>query len=196
MIVNVRTKDDLLILLRNRESGNWKVGATSEPKLTKVRVFNWDATQVLKGDYDPTNSIRDNSNRLIIGINNCRIENFEPAGSWAGFFGAATVVYTEEVSIQNHGFNKIGIVRGNYVGPMTKSEVDDYFERLKKEILLRGLNKIVFQGGGTISIPDFFSEWCNQNGVDILILNEDELNRLYHQDNDLLFEETIFDIIG
>ena len=47
MVVNVRTKDDLRDLLKNRASGNWNIGLASEPRITKVRVFNWDNNQVL-----------------------------------------------------------------------------------------------------------------------------------------------------
>ena len=56
MVVNVRTQDDLRDLLRNRATGNWNVGISTEPKITKVRVFNWDTDQVVKGGYDPSQS--------------------------------------------------------------------------------------------------------------------------------------------
>lgn len=188
MIVNVRTNDNLLILLGNGQSGNWKVGVVSEPRITKVRVFNWDLTQVLNGDYDSVNSYRDLSDRLILAIRNCRIENFNSAGTWAGFFGTAVVVYTEEVSIQIQGTERVGIVRESYEGPMSQNEIDEYFERLKREILLRGINKIVFRGGGTISVPEFFINWCKQNGVMIEILEDNELDRLYPAELDILFD--------
>jgi hypothetical protein len=191
MIVNVRTNDDLRDLLANRQSGNWIVSAASERRITKVRVFNWDVTQVLKGDFDPLCSFRDPGNRLILGLKKCRIENFNPNGTWSNLFGAAAVVYTEEVSIQIQGGERIAIVRGNYMGPNTDSEIKDYFDRLKREIGLRGIGKIVFQGGGNIPIPDDFREWCNQNNINIEILDEDELNRLYPEELDIVSEEDL-----
>jgi hypothetical protein len=188
MIINVRTEDNLLILLRNYQSGNWKVGVVSEPRITKVRVFNWDVTQVFKGDYDSLNSNRDANDRLILGIKNCRIENFYAAGTWSDLFGSAAVVYTEEVSIQIQGIKRIGIVRENYDGPLSQNEIDEYFGRLKREIQLRGINKIVFRGGGTISVPEFFKNWCQENSVIIEILEDDELDRLYPVELDILFD--------
>ena len=68
MVVNVRTHDDLRVLLRNRASGNWVVGVDTEPSITKVRVFNWDCDQVLQGDFNRTRSRRDVDRKLIIGI--------------------------------------------------------------------------------------------------------------------------------
>ena len=56
MVVNVRTHDDLRDLLRNRASGNWVIGVDTEPIRTKVRVFNWDNNQDLKGDFDRARS--------------------------------------------------------------------------------------------------------------------------------------------
>jgi hypothetical protein len=191
MIVNVRTNDDLRDLLADRQSGNWIVSAASERRITKVRVFNWDVTQVLKGDFDPLRSFRDTSNKLILRLKKCRIENFNSSGTWSNLFGSAAVVYTEEVSIQIQGGERIAIVRGNYIGPNTESEIKDYFDRLKREIGLRGIGKIVFQGGGNIPIPDDFREWCKQNNIKIEILDEDELNRLYPEELDMVSEEDL-----
>jgi hypothetical protein len=41
------------------------------------------------------------------------------------------------------------------------------------------LKKIVFRGGGTIPIPDWFKDWCRENGIDIEILDPDEFDRQY-----------------
>jgi len=53
MVVNFRTKDYLRDLLRNRASGSWNVGIAMEPRITKVRVFNWETNQVLKAIMHP-----------------------------------------------------------------------------------------------------------------------------------------------
>jgi hypothetical protein len=75
---------------------------------------------------------------------------------------------------------------------MNQNEIDEFFKRLKAEIQLRGLNKIVFKAGG-IPIPDSFRQWCQNNNVEIEIFSEDELNRQYPIDNDILWEDDLFD---
>jgi hypothetical protein len=192
MVVNVRTHDDLSDLLRNRASGNWVIGVDTEPIITKVRVFNWDNNQVLKGDFNRARSGRDVNRRLIIGISKCRIENFRAYKSWFEIFGAAAVAYTPYVPVQKQNDSVIGILRNSPFGEINQNEIDEFFKRLKAEIQLRGLNKIVFKAGG-IPIPDSFRQWCQDNNVEIEIFPEDELNRQYPIDNDILWEDDLFD---
>jgi hypothetical protein len=192
MVVNVRTKDDLRDLLRNRASGNWNVGIAMEPRITKVRVFNWETNQVLKGDYAPARSSRDVNNDLIIGISKCRIENFSANERFFDIFQMAVVVYTPPVSIQKSSGTVTGILRDVNFGGMNQNEIDEFFKRLTAEIRLRGLNKIVFKAGG-IPIPDFFRQWCQDNNVEIEVIPEDELIRQYPIDNDILWEDDLFD---
>ena len=192
MIVNVRTKDDLRDLLRNRHSGNWTIGQNSERRITKVRVFNWDANQVLKGDYNPKSSSWDSNKDLIIGIIKSRIENFKFDSTWPKTFGAAVVVYTEDVCIQVREGEKVGIVRNTYAGDISTSEINDYFERLLREIKMRGLQKIVFKAG-CIPIPDSFKNWCLENNVIIQILDDNELIRIYPTELDVFWEDELFE---
>ena len=192
MIVNVRTQDDLRDLLRNRASGNWNIGRATEPKITKVRVFNWDTDQVLKGDFAPARSIRDINDDLIIGISKCRIEKFRSKERWFDIFGTAVVVYTPPVSIQKTNGITTGILRDVNFGGMNQSEIDDFFKRLIMEIRLRGLNKVVFNAGG-IQIPDFFRQWCKENNVNIEVLPTEEINNRYPEENDIDWEEGLFD---
>jgi hypothetical protein len=188
MVVNVRTHDDLRDLLRNRQSGNWKISETTEPSITKVRVFNWDNDQVLKGDFDPSRSIRDAKDDLIIGISKCRIENFKSKGKFFKIFGMAAVVYTPPVSIQKSNGETVGILRDANLVEMNQNEIDVFFNRLFNEILLCGLNKIVFKAGG-IPIPDSFKELCEKSNVSIEILTDEELERRYPIVQDILWEE-------
>jgi hypothetical protein len=192
MVVNVRTHDDLRDLLRNRASGNWNVGIGTEPRITKVRVFNWDTSQVLKGDYEPARSARDANNDLIIGISKCRIENFSANERYFDIFNMAAVVYTPPVAIQKSNGRVTGILRDANFDEMSQNEIDEFFRRLIAEIRLSGLQKIVFKAGG-IPIPDFFRQWCKDNNVEIEIISEDELNRQYPIDNDILWEDDLFD---
>jgi hypothetical protein len=193
MIVNVRTKDDLRELLRNRASGNWKIGRANEPSITKVRVFNWDIEQVLKGDYNKMRSVWDAKGRLVIGIENCRIENFyRQKKTWKSVFGQSSFLYSEEVSLQKKGNQVVGIVRSDLSSGMSTSEIKYYFERLKREIKLRGLTKIVFKKGG-IPLPESFIIWCTANGVEIEILPENEFNNRYPLQNDIFWEDELFE---
>ena len=192
MVVNVRTRDDLRDLLRNRASGNWNVGIAMEPRITKVRVFDWDNNQVLKGDFNRTRSRRDADGDLIIGISKCRIENFRAGESYFEIFGMAAVVYTPYVPVQRSNGTISGIMRDTNFAEMNQNEIDDFFRRLISEIRLRGITNIVFRAGG-IPIPDFFTDWCQQNGVTIQILPDEELDMIYPEVNDILWEDELFD---
>jgi hypothetical protein len=164
----------------------------TEPIITKVRVFNWDNDQVLKGDFNLATSRRDLKRRLIIGISKCRIENFRAYKSWFEIFGPAAVAYTPYVPVQKQNASVIGILRDASFGEMNQNEIDEFFRRLISEIRLSGLKKIVFKAGG-IPIPDFFRKWCHDNNVEIEIISDDELNKHYPIDNDILWEDDLFD---
>jgi len=192
MVVNVRTHDDLRDLLRNRASGNWVIGVATEPSITMVRVFNWNMDQVLKGDFSRERSRRDAIGKLIIGISKSRIENFRAYKSWVELFGSAAVAYTPYVPVQKQNDEVTGVLRDANFGEMNKNEIDEFFKRLKAEIQLRGLNKIVFKAGG-VPIPDSFRQWCQENNIEIEVIPEDELNRQYPIDNDILWEDDLFD---
>jgi len=60
------------------------------------------------------------------------------------------------------------------------------------EIRLRGLNKVVFNAGG-IQIPDFFRQWCQVNNVNIEVLTTEEIYNHYPEENDIDWEEALFD---
>lgn len=190
MIVNVRTHDDLRELLKNRQSGNWKISAGSQLKITKVRVFNWDVDQVLIGDFSPAFSLRDVNNDLIIGISNCRIENFRSNEKWSAIFGTASVAYTPNVSIQISKQRTFGILRDANFDSMSKRDVDEFFRRLINEIRLRGIKTIVFKSGG-ITIPDFFINWCKENNVSIEILDEEKMGSNYPIIKDVFWEDDL-----
>lgn len=195
MIVNVRTRNDLRDLLRNRASGHWGIGRGTEPLITKVRVFNWEMDQVLKGDYNRKCSVWDVAGKLIIGIKNCRIENFNNGGKqnlYFDSFGTTPFVYSEDISLQKIKGQVVGIVRSSIPSDMSQNEINEYFERLKREIILRGLTKIVFKKGG-IPIPEDFISWCQNNGVQIEILSEDEFNNSYPVQNDIFWEDELFE---
>jgi hypothetical protein len=102
------------------------------------------------------------------------------------------VAYTPYVPVQKQIDSFVGILRNAHFGDMNQNEIDEFFRRLIAEIRLRGLNKIVFNAG-EIPIPDFFWQWCQENNVEIEVIPEGELNRQYPIDNDILWEDDLFD---
>lgn len=192
MVVNVRTNDDLIEILRNRASGNWNIGVTTEPLITMVRVFNWNNDQVLKGYFNSAASRRNADGDLLIAIGKCRIENFRAGESWFDIFGMAAMVYTPYVPIQKSNGTTSGIMREPNFPRMNQNEIDVFFRRLISEIRLRGITNIVFIAGGT-PIPNFFTDWCQQKVVTIEILADEELDRIYPGVNDILWEDELYD---
>lgn len=81
----LRTRDDLMKLLSNGKSPAWKIAASREPFISKVRIYNWEGTLVLEGEYDPTSSERtEDGTRLIVGFKNAQINRCQPPFKWSG----------------------------------------------------------------------------------------------------------------
>jgi hypothetical protein len=183
MIVNIRTKNDLVVLLAAGQSGNWTVAPVKEANITKVRIFNWPGDSVLIADFDPNRTHRDNRGKLIIGIVNGTIHPC--AQDWFRVYGQASVIYSQNIAVQILGGIRIGVVRSLAINNPSNAEIKEYFKNLIKEIKLLGINRIVFRAGGTIPLPDFFRDWCLQNGVAIEILEDDDLGNNYPTNNDI-----------
>lgn len=84
LTVRVRTRDDLIQLLKEGGSCCWKVGKFREPNLDKVEVYNWDGSLVIRGEYDIITSKRTENNRLYLGFKNAKIEAVNPPLKWHG----------------------------------------------------------------------------------------------------------------
>ena len=52
LILQVRTRDNLLELLAKNETGYWKVGRERIQQITHVQVVNFDGTQMIEGIFD------------------------------------------------------------------------------------------------------------------------------------------------
>jgi hypothetical protein len=165
------------------QSGDWLISPIMEAGITKVRVFSWDGNEVLLGDFNPSSSVRLPNGLLVVGIANGRIVPCDI--DWFTLFNRAPFVYSEDVDMQIQSGLKIGVVRQMKVKSEKRRDITDYFNRLIKEIKVLGLGKIVFRKGGTIQIPEFFNEWCRQNGVTIEIIDGPELDNLYPIDNNI-----------
>lgn len=183
MVVNIRTRNDIRVLMAAGQSGDWLISPIMEAGITKVRVFSWDGNEVLLGDFNPSSSVRLPNGLLVVGIANGRIVPCDI--DWFTLFNRAPFVYSEDVDMQIQSGLKIGVVRQMKVKSEKRRDITDYFNRLIKEIKVLGLGKIVFRKGGTIQIPEFFNEWCRQNGVTIEIIDGPELDNLYPIDNNI-----------
>lgn len=84
LTVRVRVKEDLTQLLKQGGGDWWKIAKFREQNLDKVEVYNWDGSLVIKADYDPKTSKRDESNRLYLGFKNAKIETVNPPLKWQG----------------------------------------------------------------------------------------------------------------
>jgi uncharacterized protein (TIGR02145 family) len=74
MIIKLRTRDDLMQLLKSGKSESWVVSEDKENQITNVEIYQFDGNQVLKGTFDKTKSSRTEKGRLIVGFNNAKIE--------------------------------------------------------------------------------------------------------------------------
>jgi hypothetical protein len=53
--------------------------------------------------------------------------------------------------------------------------IDDWFRQIR-DILIELKNQlgkinVIFQGGGTIPIPNWFRDWCKRNGIIITVMD-------------------------
>jgi hypothetical protein len=75
LIIQVRTADNLLDLLKANKSGNWVVAQGKEQEITDVEIVSFDRTQKIEGTFDISNSFRLDDGRLAIGFTNACIRN-------------------------------------------------------------------------------------------------------------------------
>jgi hypothetical protein len=82
LILQVRTRDNLLELLAQNQTYAWKVGKERIHQITHVQVVNFAGTQMIEGVFDPNASCylnAPNDDRLVVNfldgrIVNCKIE--------------------------------------------------------------------------------------------------------------------------
>lgn len=75
LTIQVRTRDNLLDLLKANRSGNWIVARGKELESTDVEIVNFDGTQKIEGTFDAANSFRLDDSRLAIAFTNACIRN-------------------------------------------------------------------------------------------------------------------------
>jgi hypothetical protein len=75
LVLQVRTRHNLLELLASGETPAWVVAEDREPLLTHVQVVNFDGTQMIEGVYDRSGSCRREDGRLVVRFLDGRIVN-------------------------------------------------------------------------------------------------------------------------
>jgi hypothetical protein len=75
LLIQIRTADNLLDLLRGNKSGNWIVAQGKEQEITDVEIVSFDGTQKIEGTFDAANSFRVDDDRLVIAFTDACIRN-------------------------------------------------------------------------------------------------------------------------
>jgi hypothetical protein len=58
-------------------------------------------------------------------------------------------------------------------------EIENYFRKLCDRLDKRKCTDVVFRGGGTIQLPEFFKEWSKKKGISVhFIVYEEDVGRL------------------
>lgn len=78
LILQVRTRDNLLELLAQNQTSAWKVGRESFQQITHVQVVNFEGTQMIEGVFDRNASFYQeppDQDRLVVKFLEGRIIN-------------------------------------------------------------------------------------------------------------------------
>jgi len=78
---------------------------------------------------------------------------------------------------------RMAVVKPIKIDPfkILQDEIDNFFRSLINIILKNGIKDVFLPGGGTIPIPQFFLDFCNENGINIHIVtneNDDQFENL------------------
>jgi hypothetical protein len=96
LILQVRTRDNLLELLAQNQTSAWKVGRETIKQITHVHVVNFEGTQRIEGVFDRNASCYQeppNDDRLVVKFLDGRIVNCN-----VKFIGENPVKYIQENS--------------------------------------------------------------------------------------------------
>jgi hypothetical protein len=78
LTLQVRTRDNLLELLAQNQTGDWIVARDRIPQITHVQVVNFEGSQMIEGIFDRNASYyldSPNDNRLLVKFLDGRIVN-------------------------------------------------------------------------------------------------------------------------
>jgi hypothetical protein len=79
---------------------------------------------------------------------------------------------------------QIAVVKPIKIDPykILQDEIDNFFRSLIKIILKNGIMDVFLPGGGTIPIPQFFLDFCNENGINIHIITNENIDQFENWD--------------
>lgn len=75
LVIQVRTVDNLLDLLKANQSGNWTVAQGKEREITDVEIVSFDGTQKIEGTFDAAHSYRLDDGKLVMAFKDACIRN-------------------------------------------------------------------------------------------------------------------------
>ena len=58
-----------------------------------------------------------------------------------------------------------------------QNEIDKFFRSLVDILNKNGIKNVFLPGGGTIPIPQFFLDYCRENGIDIHIVTTENIDQ-------------------
>ena len=79
---------------------------------------------------------------------------------------------------------RIAVVKPIKVDPfkILQNEIDIFFRSLINIILKNGIKDVFLPGGGTIPIPQFFLDFCNEHGINIHIVTIENVDQFENWD--------------
>jgi len=74
---------------------------------------------------------------------------------------------------------RIAVVKPIKIDPfkVLQDEIDKFFRLLINIILKNGIKDVFLPGGGTIPIPQFFLDFCRENGINIHIITPENIEQ-------------------
>jgi len=74
---------------------------------------------------------------------------------------------------------RIAVVKPIKVDPfkILEDEIDKFFRSFIDILTKNGIRDLFLPGGGTIPIPQFFLDFCRENGINIHIVTNENMNQ-------------------
>ncbi|GAA4074087.1 hypothetical protein GCM10022389_19540 [Flavobacterium cheonanense] len=75
---------------------------------------------------------------------------------------------------------RIAVVKPIRIDPfkILQDEIDKFFTSLISIIKKNGIKNIFLPGGGPIPIPQFFLDFCRENGINITVVTDENIDSL------------------
>ena len=131
MLLQIRTKDDLVELLGAGISHAWRVAESRLDKITNVEIYNFNGSAKLVGTFDRENTIILDNGRVAVAFKDARIEQCEY--KWVGQNPVKYVSDTETVSDEPVKSDEAAYCQGASTAQI-KSNLESAAKRISSEI--------------------------------------------------------------